>query len=189
MTLNQLNYVIAIAEQGSINKAAQQLYISQPSLTSAVRELEKELGIVLFHRSGKGVTLTNDGAEFLLYARQLYGQYEEILDKYGKSGSLKKKFGESAQHYSFAVKAFVDMAKQFDMSKYEFAMRETRTAEVIRDVSTMKSEIGVVYLSDFNWKSLEKLLRTAGVPSSGTVPGICISLEGTSPCRPGRHFL
>lgn len=163
MTLNQLNYVIAIAEQGSINKAAQQLYISQPSLTSAVRELEKELGIVLFHRSGKGVTLTNDGAEFLLYARQLYGQYEEILDKYGKSGSLKKKFGVSAQHYSFAVKAFVDMAKQFDMSKYEFAMRETRTAEVIRDVSTMKSEIGVVYLSDFNRKSLEKLLRTAGL--------------------------
>ena len=90
MTLNQLNYVITIAEQGSINKAAQQLYISQPSLTSAVRELEKELGIVLFHRSGKGVTLTNDGAEFLLYARQLYGQYEEILDKYGKNGSLKK---------------------------------------------------------------------------------------------------
>ena len=163
MTLNQLNYVIAIAEQGSINKAAQQLYISQPSLTSAVRELEKELGIVLFHRSGKGVTLTNDGAEFLLYARQLYGQYEEILDKYGKNGSLKKKFGVSAQHYSFAVKAFVDMAKQFDMLKYEFAMRETRTAEVIRDVSTMKSEIGVLYLSDFNRKSLEKLLRTAGL--------------------------
>ena len=109
------------------------------------------------------MTLTNDGAEFLLYARQLYGQYEEILDKYGKNGSLKKKFGVSAQHYSFAVKAFVDMAKQFDMSKYEFAMRETRTAEVIRDVSTMKSEIGVLYLSDFNRKSLEKLLRTAGL--------------------------
>ena len=157
MTLNQLNYVITIAEQGSINKAAQQLYISQPSLTSAVQELERELGIVLFHRSGRGVTLTNDGGEFLLYAKQLYGQYEEILDKYGKNGSLKKKFGVSAQHYSFAVKAFVDMAKQFDMSKYEFAMRETRTAEVIRDVS------GVLYLSDFNRKSLEKLLRTAGL--------------------------
>ena len=163
MTLNQLNYVITIAEQGSINKAAQQLYISQPSLTSAVQELEKELGIVLFHRSGRGVTLTNDGGEFLLYAKQLYGQYEEILDKYGKNGSLKKKFGVSAQHYSFAVKAFVDMAKQFDMSKYEFAIRETKTAEVISDVSTMKSEIGVLYLSDFNRKSMEKLLRSAGL--------------------------
>lgn len=163
MTLNQLNYVITIAEQGSINKAAEKLYISQPSLTSAVQELEKELGIILFYRGGRGVTLTNDGAEFLLYARQLYGQYEEILDKYGENGSLKKKFGVSAQHYSFVVKAFVDMAKQFDMSEYEFAIRETRTAEVLRDVSTMKSEIGILYLSDFNRKSLEKLFRAAGL--------------------------
>lgn len=163
MTLNQLNYIITIAESGSINKAAEQLYLSQPSLTGAVQDLERELGITLFHRSGRGVTLTGDGAEFLLYAKQLYGQYESILEKYGKNGSLKKKFGVSTQHYSFAVKAFVEMAKEFDMSKYEFAIRETRTAEVIRDVSTMKSEIGVLYLCDFNRKSLEKMLRTAGL--------------------------
>lgn len=163
MTLTQLNYIITIAETKSINRAAEQLYVSQPSLTSAVQELEKELGITLFNRSGRGVTLTNDGTEFLLYARQLYGQYETILEKYGKNGSLKKKFGVSTQHYSFAVKAFVDMAKQFDMSKYEFAIRETKTAEVISDVSTMKSEIGILYLSDFNRKSMEKLLRSAGL--------------------------
>ena len=163
MTLTQLNYIITIAEAKSINKAAEQLYVSQPSLTSAVQELEKELGITLFNRSGRGVTLTNDGAEFLSYAKQLYGQYETILEKYGENGSLKKKFGVSTQHYSFAVKAFVDMAKQFDMSKYEFAIRETKTAEVIRDVSTMKSEIGVLYLSKFNRKGMEKLLRSAGL--------------------------
>lgn len=163
MTLTQLNYMITIAETKSINKAAELLYVSQPSLTSAVRELEKELGITLFYRSGRGVTLTGDGAEFLLYARQLYSQYEEVMEKYGKGGSLKKKFGVSTQHYSFAVKAFVDMAKEFDMSKYEFAIRETRTAEVIRDVSTMKSEIGVLYLSGSNRKSLEKMLRSAGL--------------------------
>ena len=141
MTLTQLNYIITIAEARTINKAAEQLYVSQPSLTSAVQELEKELGITLFYRSGRGVTLTNDGAEFLMYAKQLYGQYEGIMERYGKNGSLKKKFGVSTQHYSFAVKAFVDMAKKFDMSKYEFAIRETRTAEVISDVGTMKSEI------------------------------------------------
>ena len=141
MTLTQLNYIITIAETKSINKAAEKLYVSQPSLTSAVQELEKELGITLFYRSGRGVTLTNDGAEFLLYARQLYGQYEGIMERYGKNGSLKKKF----------------------MSKYEFAIRETRTAEVISDVGTMRSEIGVLYLSDFNRKSLEKLLRSAGL--------------------------
>ena len=163
MTLTQLNYFITIIEAKSINKAAEQLYVSQPSLTSAMQELEKELGITLFYRSGRGVTLTNDGTEFLLYARQLLGQYETILEKYGKNGSLRKKFGVSTQHYSFAVKAFVDMAKEFDMSKYAFAIRETRTAEVIRDVSTMRSQIGILYLSDFNRKSLEKMMKSAGL--------------------------
>ena len=163
MTLTQLHYVITIAETGSMNKAAELLYVAQPSLTNAIKELEKELGITLFFRNGKGVTLTNDGAEFLLYARQIYGEYENVLEKYGKNGNYKKKFGVSTQHYSFAVKAFVDMAKEFDVSKYEFAIRETRTAEVIQDVSTMKSEIGVLYLSDYNRKSMEKLLKNASL--------------------------
>ena len=160
MTLTQLNYLITIAETKSLNKAAEQLYVSQPSMTNAIKELEKELGITLFYRSGRGVTLTNDGTEFLLYAKQIYGQYESVLEKYGKGGSYKKKFGVSTQHYSFAVKAFVDMAKEFDMSKYEFALRETKTMEVISDVNTMKSEIGILYLSDFNRKAIEKLLKS-----------------------------
>ena len=163
MTLTQLRYLMTIAKTGSFNKAAEQLYVSQPSLTSAVKELERELGITLFYRSGRGVTLTGDGTEFLLYAKQLYGQYEDILERYGKGSSHRKRFGVSTQHYSFAVKAFVDMAKQFDMSQYEFAIRETLTAEVISDVSTMKSEIGVLYLCDLNRRSMEKLLRSAGL--------------------------
>ena len=163
MTLIQLHYLIVIAETNSLNKAAEQLYVSQPSLTSAIKELEKELGVTLLYRSGRGVTLTNDGVEFLLYAKQLYSQYEAVLEKYGMGGAHKKKFGVSTQHYSFAVKAFVDMAKEFDMSRYEFAVRETRTAEVIRDVSTMKSEVGILYLCDFNRKSMEKLLKSASL--------------------------
>lgn len=158
MTLQQLNYVITISEIGSLNKAAEILYVSQPSLTSAIKELEKEVGIVIFNRSGKGVTLTNDGAEFLLYARQVHQQYESLLEKYGKSGNLKKKFGVSTQHYSFAVKAFVEMVKIFDTAEYEFAIRETKTRDVIDDVSTLKSEIGILYFSDFNRKILTKLL-------------------------------
>lgn len=163
MTLTQLNYIITIAEMKSMNKAAELLYVSQPSLTSAIKELEKELGITIFRRGGRGVTLTNDGAEFLLYAKQIYGQYESVLERYGKGGTRKKKFGVSTQHYSFAVKAFVDMVKEFDMSKYEFAIRETKTAEVIGDVSTVKSEIGILYLCDFNRKSMERLLKSAGL--------------------------
>lgn len=163
MTLIQLQYLITIAETNSLNKAAEQSYVSQPSLTSSMKELEKELGITLFYRSGRGVTLTNDGAEFLLYAKQIYGQYETVLEKYGKGGARKKKFAVSTQHYSFAVKAFVDMAKEFDMSRYEFAIRETRTAEVIHDVSTMKSEVGILYLCDFNRKSIGRLLKSANL--------------------------
>ena len=132
MTLTQLHYVITVTEAGSMNKAAEQLYIAQPSLTSAIKDLENELGITIFYRSGKGVSLTNDGAEFLLYARELYGQYEDVLERYGKTGSVKKKFGISTQHYSFAVKAFVDLVKTYDTKKYEFAIRETQTLNVIK---------------------------------------------------------
>ena len=163
MTLQQLNYIITISETGSINKAAEKLYVSQPSLTSAIKELERELGIVVFNRTGKGVTLTADGLDFLPYARQVYGQYLSLLEKYGKGGSRRQKFGVSCQHYSFAVKAFVEMAKGYDMAKYEFAIRETRTLDVINDVARLQSEIGILYLSDFNRKAILKLLSSSGL--------------------------
>ena len=160
MTIQQLKYIITISENGSLNKAAEVLFITQPSLTSAVRELEKELGITLFNRGGKGVTLTNDGTEFLQYARQVVAQYDRLLEKYGRSGTLRKKFGISTQHYSFAVKSFVEMVKQFDTDEYEFAIRETKTSEVIEDVTTGKSEVGILYLSDFNRKAIGKFLKS-----------------------------
>ena len=141
MTLTQLNYIITIAETKSMNKAAERLYVSQPSLTNAIKELEKELGITIFYRSGRGVTLTNDGAEFLLYAKQIYGQYETVLEKYGEGGSYKKKFGVSTQHYSFAVNAFVDLIQVYGSDNYDFSLRETQTYEIIDDVSRLKSEI------------------------------------------------
>ena len=160
MTITQLKYIITISEKGSLNKAAEALFVSQPSLTSAMRELEKELGITLLNRGGKGVTLTNDGAEFLQYARQVVAQYERLLEKYGKGGTLRKKFGISTQHYSFAVKSFVEMVKQFDTDEYEFAIRETKTSDVIDDVTTGKSEVGILYLSDFNRKAIGKFLKS-----------------------------
>lgn len=159
MTLQQLHYVITIAEAGSLNKAAEILYIAQPSLTSSVRELEKEVGITIFNRSGRGVTLTQDGSEFLIYARQVYNQYESLMEKYVRPENLKKKFGVSTQHYSFAVKAFVELVKKFDTSRYEFAIRETKTKDVIGDVASMRSEIGILYLSDFNRAAINKILR------------------------------
>ncbi len=146
-----------------MNKAAERLYVSQPSLTSAIKELEHEIGITIFLRTSRGVDITNDGQEFLTYAAQVYQQYEQLLDKYSGDGTVKRKFGVSTQHYSFAVKAFVETVKHFDTSEYEFAIRETKTKEVISDTGTMKSEIGILYLSDFNRKLITKMLSDNGL--------------------------
>ena len=162
MTLQQLRYVITIADRGSMNEAAKQLFISQPSLSGAVRELEEETGISLFLRSNRGIVMTPEGEEFLGYARQVTEQYRLLSEKYIDKKS-KKKFSVSIQHYSFAVKAFVDMAKQFDMSQYEFAIRETKTYEVIEDVKNFRSEIGILFINDFNEKVLMKLFQQSGV--------------------------
>lgn len=163
MTLQQLSYAIAISEAGSLNKASEVLYVSQPSLTESVKELEKELGITIFIRSGRGVTLTPEGSDFILYARQVINDYSELVERFGSSKNFKKKFGVSTQHYSFAVKAFVELVKENDTSRYELAIRETRTQEVISDVSNLKSEIGIIYLSEFNKRAIGKLLRAANL--------------------------
>ncbi len=159
MTLQQILYAITIANLGSMNKAAESLFISQPALTSAIRELESEVGITLFDRTGRGAHPTAEGEEFLIYARQLYQQYELLSRKYTDPANIKRKFGVSSQHYSFAVKAFVETVKQFDTLHYEFAMREVKTADVIHDVSSLKSEIGILYINDFNKQIFQKIFR------------------------------
>jgi len=163
MTLQQLNYVVTISETGSFNKAAERLYVAQPSLTAAVKELERELSVTIFNRTGRGVTLTADGLEFLPYARQVLEQYQNLIDVFGNKGTRKQKFAVSTQHYSFAVKAFVEMTRSFDVAQYEFAIRETRTRDVIDDVASSRSEIGILYLNDFNRRAIEKLLSTGGL--------------------------
>lgn len=163
MTLTQLKYVITIAEAKSMNEAAKQLFISQPSLSSALRELEDEIGIEVFRRSNKGVFVTLEGEEFIGYARQVVEQYMLIETKYIDKTNVKKKFGVSTQHYTFAVKAFVEMVKQFGMDEYEFAIHETKTYEVIEDVKNFRSEIGILYINSFNEKILNKLFSEYGL--------------------------
>ncbi len=158
MTLAQLRYMITIADTGSMNEAAKALYISQPSLSQSVKELEEEIGVALFRRSNRGVSVTQEGREFLGYARQVVEQYGLIESRYIDRKNVKKKFGVSMQHYTFAVNAFVEMVKRFGMDEYEFAIRETKTYEVIEDVKTFRSEIGIIYLNDFNRKVITKLL-------------------------------
>ncbi len=159
MTLTQLKYVITIADTNSMNEAARMLFIAQPSLSQAVKDLEEEIGITLFNRSNRGVKVTPEGAEFLGYARQVTEQYRLIQDRYIEKKNSKKRFSVSMQHYTFAVKAFVELVRQFGMDEYEFAVHETKTYEVIENVKNFKSEIGILYLNDFNRAVLAKLFQ------------------------------
>lgn len=158
MTLQQIHYALMISEYGSMNKAAEKLGISQPTLTSAVRELEREIGSEIFLRTHKGAVPTAEGSEFLHSAGQLFRQYELICEKYVDK-DMKRKFGVSTQHYSFAVNAFIETVKQFGTLEFEFAIRETETLRIIEDVGSLKSEIGVLYISSFNRKPITKLLE------------------------------
>ena len=159
MTLQQLRYAVCIAKNQSMNKAAVELYITQPSLSSTIRDLEEELGLKLFSRSNRGIAITPDGEEFLGYARQMLEQYRQLEERFIKKEKFKKKFSVSMQHYTFAVQAFIHMAKEFGMDDYEFAVHETKTYEVIENVQNQKSELGILYLNDFNQKSMEKIFH------------------------------
>lgn len=163
MTITQLRYVIAISQANSMNEAARHLFISQPSLSASVKDLEEEIGIELFRRTNRGVMVTPEGEEFLGYARQVVEQYQLIETRYVEKKEVKKKFSVSMQHYTFAVNAFVEMVKQFGMDEYEFAIHEEKTYEVIEDVKNFKSEIGILYLNDFNRKVLTKLFQEYGL--------------------------
>ena len=159
MTLQQLTYLVKVAECGNITDAAEQLYISQPSLSTAIRNLEKEMGVTAFNRTKKGVTVTRDGEELLSFARMLLEQADIMKEHFGVAEKRDPKFSVSCQHYSFAVNAFVDVVNAFDADKYSFILRETQTGEIIDDVAQGKSEIGILYLSEHNEEVLTKLIK------------------------------
>lgn len=160
MTLQQLKYTITLAETGTITEATSKLYISQPSLTNAIHELEKEMNIIIFNRTNKGISISKEGEDFLGYARQVLEQAAILEDKYKGDNGGKKKFCVSTQHYSFAVNAFVDLIKKFGQDEYDFSLRETQTYEIIEDVAKMRSEIGILFLNDFNEKVITKILKS-----------------------------
>ena len=160
MTLQQLKYVTTIANIGSISEAAKRLFVSQPSLTKAIKELEKEMGITIFDRTNKGITVSKEGERFLGYARQVLEQAALLEEQYKSQSGGKKQFSVSTQHYSFAVNAFVELLKGAGIDQYDVSLRETQTYEIIDDVAHMKSEIGLLFYNDFNRPVLEKLIHT-----------------------------
>ena len=161
MTLRQLRYIIAVAECGSISAAAEKLLVAQPSLSKAVAELEEEMGITVFFRTPKGIHLSEEGSKFLSYARQVVEQAELLEEQYKGGHRARRVFSISAQHYSFVVNAFVELVRELGEERYEFTLRESRTHDIIEDVRTSRSELGVIFLSSFNRRVILRIVENA----------------------------
>lgn len=159
MNINQLKYVLEVADSSSMREASTRLYISQPALSASIRELEEELGILIFARTNKGISLTDEGREFLNYAKKAVGQYEILEDRYLAKDSGRERFSVSTQHYNFAIKAFTAVIRGMQTEKYSFSIHETKTKEVLDDVRSLKSEVGVVSFSGSNEAVIRKLFR------------------------------
>ena len=163
MTLTQLRYLISVAHHSSLQKAANALFVSQPSLSKAISSLEDEMGISIFNRRPTGMTLTEEGYKFLSYARQVVEQADVLLAHYRHGQKIRRVFSLSSHHYAFVVNAFVTLVKEYNKDEYEFSLRETRTQEIITDVKSTRSEIGIIYLSHFNRDVIKNLLKTSGL--------------------------
>ncbi len=158
MKLQQLRYVVKVAECGSITEASRRLFVSQPSITASIRDLENEMGVHIFERTNKGVIVSEEGETFLGYARQVLDQADLLEGKYKGTSEQVPHFSVSCQHYSFAINAFVDVIREFDAARYDFTLREEQTHEIIEDVAHMKSELGILYLSEHNREVIERML-------------------------------
>lgn len=163
MTLQQLKYVITISKSGSMHTAADELFITQPNLSKAIKDLELEMGITIFNRTNKGVLLTDDGTKFLSYARQVVEQANLLEDIYKNKESIKRIFAISSQHYGFVVNAFVKLVETLGKDTYEFSLRECKTYDVINDVKDGRSELGVIYFSRFNSEVMKKVISSNGL--------------------------
>ena len=180
MTLQQLQYAVTVASVGTITEAAERLYITQPSLTTAIRELEKEMNLTIFIRSNRGVAVSKEGEVFLGYARQILEQTELLKEKYTNERQWGRNFCVSTKHYSFAVNAFVELIKKYAGEEYDFNLRETQTYEIIEDVALMKSELGILYLDEENQSVITKTLREKELiftPLFDAKPHVFISSE------------
>lgn len=186
MTLQQLKYAVTAADKGTMSEAANSLFIAQPSLTNSIKELEKELGITIFHRTNKGIIISNEGNEFLGYARQVLQQMNMLEEKYIDNGNHKQIFSVSTQHYSFAVSAFVNLIRTFGNKNYDFTLRETETYEIIEDVSNFRSEVGILYLSNENESVISRIIEKNGLKFDELFtakPHIFISSHHPLACR------
>ena len=159
MNITQLKYVLEVTASSSMREASTKLYVTQPALSASIRDLENELGILIFERTNKGISLTEAGREFIGYAKRAVGQYEILEDRYLSKDSDRERFSVSTQHYNFAMKAFTDVIKKMEPDKYVFYIHETKTKEVLDDVRNLRSEVGIISFSGSNEAVIKKLFR------------------------------
>ncbi len=159
MNINQLKYALETAQSGSMREAATKLFVSQPALSTSIRELEEELGITIFERTNKGISLTPEGSEFINYAKKAVGQYEILEDRYRVTDRDKERFSVSTQHYNFAIRSFTEVIKRFGPDRYSFSIHETKTNEVLLHVRDFKSEVGIISYSGANRDIIKKLMK------------------------------
>lgn len=159
MRIQQLEYLEKIVETGSINEAAKRLFLTQPSLSNAVKELENEMGIQIFQRSSSGISLTAEGREFMTYSKQILDQVNLMNERYKNGQQRKQSFSVSAQHYAFVVHAFVELIKSVNANEYQFTLRETETQNIFNDLAQFKSELGILYTNGFNQKIMQRLFK------------------------------
>ena len=163
MTLQQLKYAVTVAECGTISAAAEELFISQPSLTAAIRELESEMGVTIFSRTNRGVIVSREGEEFLGYARQILSQAQLLQERFSGREQGEKRFAVSSQHFNFTVLAFSRLVQTFRGPRYSFHFRETTTYEVLEDVSQLRSEVGILALNEDNERFLRRMFGKLGL--------------------------
>ncbi|SDB26889.1 LysR family transcriptional regulator [Eubacterium oxidoreducens] len=163
MNISQMKYILEVAGASSIREAATKLFISQPALSASIKEVEEELGILIFERSNKGISITEEGREFVTYAKKVIGQYAILEDRYFSKDLDKERFSVSTQHFNFSIKAFTNVLQKYDPEKFVFSIHETKTREVLEDVRSMKSEVGIISFTSSNEAVLKKLIREYGL--------------------------
>lgn len=158
MTLQNLRYVVEVANSQSFSKAAQSLFMTQSALSAAIRDVERELGIVIFRRTNRGVQITPDGEDCLRYCKEIIERADYLSMRYQNRGNLRTYFSVSSQHLPFAVRAFDELIDALDPEGYDVAIRETATLHILHDVSTGRSQVGVVAMTQRQISLINKSL-------------------------------
>ena len=162
MTIQQCKYILKIAECGSLNEAAKQLFVAQSSLSVSVKSLEQELNIKIFERAGNGVYLTEAGTEFIQYARQIAAQSDFIASRYGENRRCSHLY-ISTQHYDFVADIFAKLLNETKEEHYRFSLREMKTYDVIQETEKASCDIGIIAIKDKDHGIMERFISKRGL--------------------------